>query len=60
MILGGAAEALDSRPGCQMLTLKGRKGFIRIALETGSQLVPVYSFGETELYEQVLSINLFF
>uniref|UniRef100_A0A0N4UX67 diacylglycerol O-acyltransferase n=1 Tax=Enterobius vermicularis TaxID=51028 RepID=A0A0N4UX67_ENTVE len=53
LVVGGAAEALDSRPGCQMLTLKGRKGFIRIALETGSQLVPVYSFGETELYEQV-------
>ena len=54
--LGGAAEALDSHPGKHMLTLKYRKGFARIALETGAQLVPVYSFGETELFEQVISL----
>uniref|UniRef100_A0A0N5AI68 Acyltransferase n=1 Tax=Syphacia muris TaxID=451379 RepID=A0A0N5AI68_9BILA len=53
LVVGGAAEALDSHPGSHVLTLKERKGFVKIALETGAQLVPVYSFGETELYEQV-------
>lgn len=53
LVVGGAAEALDAHPGKHILTLKNRKGFVRIALETGAQLVPVYSFGENEVYQQV-------
>lgn len=53
LVVGGAAEALDAHPGSHMLTLKNRKGFIRLALETGAQLVPLYSFGENELFDQV-------
>ncbi|XP_065644154.1 2-acylglycerol O-acyltransferase 2-A [Hydra vulgaris] len=53
VIVGGAAESLDARPGSCTLTLKSRKGFIRMALLTGAQLVPVYSFGENDLYKQV-------
>jgi len=52
IIVGGAAESLDAHPGSCTLTLKDRKGFIRMALLTGAQLVPVYSFGENELYNQ--------
>lgn len=51
--VGGVAEMLNARPGCPILTLKNRKGFVRTALETGAQLVPSYSFGELELYDQV-------
>ncbi|KAK6108844.1 Diacylglycerol acyltransferase family protein [Brugia pahangi] len=53
LIVGGAEEALDAHPGSHMLTLSKRKGFIKIAIETGAQLVPMYSFGENELFEQV-------
>ena len=35
IIVGGAAEILDMRPDNYVLTLLGRKGFIRLALETG-------------------------
>lgn len=33
--IGGAAESLDARPGSYTLTLKNRKGFARMALQTG-------------------------
>ncbi|CAN2390541.1 O-acyltransferase [Pristimantis euphronides] len=51
--VGGAAESLDARPGAFTLLLKNRKGFIRLAIEHGASLVPIFSFGENELYDQV-------
>ncbi|XP_053165821.1 2-acylglycerol O-acyltransferase 2 [Hemicordylus capensis] len=51
--VGGAREALDARPGAFTLMLKNRKGFIRLAIEHGTPLVPVFSFGENELFDQV-------
>uniref|UniRef100_A0A1I7VSG0 diacylglycerol O-acyltransferase n=1 Tax=Loa loa TaxID=7209 RepID=A0A1I7VSG0_LOALO len=53
LIVGGAEEALDAHPGSHILTLSKRKGFIKIAIETGAQLVPMYCFGENDLFEQV-------
>ncbi|VDO41272.1 unnamed protein product, partial [Onchocerca flexuosa] len=53
LIVGGAEEALDAHPGSHILTLNKRKGFIKIAIETGAQLVPMYCFGENELFKQV-------
>ncbi len=52
VVVGGALEALDARPGVAELTLNRRKGFVRVALEHGARLVPVYCFGENELYDQ--------
>ena len=51
-ISGGAAEALNAHPGEHVLILNKRKGFIKVALETGAQLVPLYSFGENEVFRQ--------
>ncbi|CAB3398361.1 unnamed protein product [Caenorhabditis bovis] len=53
IVVGGAAEALDAHPGKHTLTLANRKGFVREALKTGAQLVPVYAFGENNVYKQV-------
>ncbi|XP_052635564.1 2-acylglycerol O-acyltransferase 2-B-like isoform X2 [Harpia harpyja] len=51
--LGGPPESLDAHPGALTLQLLGRKGFVRIALEHGASLVPVFSFGENELFRQI-------
>ncbi|KAK9402587.1 2-acylglycerol O-acyltransferase 2-A-like [Crotalus adamanteus] len=53
IVVGGAKEALDAHPGAYTLVLQNRKGFVRLAIENGMPLVPVFSFGENELYDQV-------
>lgn len=55
IVVGGARESLDALPGSLQLVLKRRKGFIKLAIRTGADLVPVLSFGENDLYEQVSS-----
>ncbi|KXN66471.1 diacylglycerol acyltransferase [Conidiobolus coronatus NRRL 28638] len=50
--VGGGAEMIFSVPGTAKLIIKNRYGFIKIALETGSDLVPVYAFGENSTYNQ--------
>ncbi|XP_054851505.1 2-acylglycerol O-acyltransferase 3 [Eublepharis macularius] len=53
IVVGGAAESLDCSPGEQRVRLQGRRGFVRLALQHGAALVPVYSFGETDLFRQL-------
>ncbi|XP_055278655.1 2-acylglycerol O-acyltransferase 2 [Moschus berezovskii] len=53
VIVGGVQEALDARPGGYKLVLRNRKGFIRLALMHGAALVPVFSFGENDIFKQV-------
>ncbi|KHJ87637.1 diacylglycerol acyltransferase [Oesophagostomum dentatum] len=53
VVVGGAEEAMEARPGSHTLTLKNRKGFVKEALKTGAYLVPVYTFGENEIFHQV-------
>ncbi|PKI84565.1 Dga1p [Malassezia vespertilionis] len=52
IVVGGAQESLNSRPGELNLTLKRRFGFVRVAIRTGSDLVPVLAFGENDIYMQ--------
>lgn len=51
--IGGAKESYNCRPGTHKIVLKNRKGFVKLALRNGTSLVPVFSFGETELYDQL-------
>uniref|UniRef100_A0A8C9VP63 Acyltransferase n=1 Tax=Scleropages formosus TaxID=113540 RepID=A0A8C9VP63_SCLFO len=51
--VGGAPEALDAHPGAYTLQLANKKGFVKLAMEHGAHLVPVFSFGENELFDQV-------
>jgi len=53
LVLGGAKESLDAHPGFHTLTLKNRKGFVKLALQTGACLVPCYAFGENNVFDQM-------
>lgn len=55
IVIGGARESLDALPHTMRLVLKRRKGFIKLAIRTGADLVPVLAFGENDIYEQVRS-----
>lgn len=55
IVIGGARESLDALPHTLRLVLKRRKGFIKLAIRTGADLVPILAFGENDLYEQVRS-----
>ncbi|KAI9030583.1 pyridoxal phosphate-dependent transferase [Hyaloraphidium curvatum] len=48
LVPGGAAE--QAYVGSNRLVLHRRKGLVRMAMRTGAKLVPVWIFGENELY----------
>ena len=48
---GGETEQLLTVRGRERVYLSGRKGFIKLALERGCEVCPVYAFGESDLYE---------
>uniref|UniRef100_A0AC34QKE2 Acyltransferase n=1 Tax=Panagrolaimus sp. JU765 TaxID=591449 RepID=A0AC34QKE2_9BILA len=54
IVVGGAEEALDSCPGTHNLNLKSRKGFCHYAIANGADIIPSYSFGENDVYDQTL------
>lgn len=58
IVVGGASEALYAKPRTNDLVIKRRLGFIKLALTTGSSLVPIMSFGENDIYDQVLNPKL--
>jgi len=48
---GGVKEQLMTERGRHRVFLKSRKGFVKLALQHGCSLVPIYVFGETDLYD---------
>ncbi len=52
LVVGGAAESLLALPGTDKLVILGpkRKGFVRMALQEGAALIPVYTFHNTDTY----------
>jgi len=53
IVLGGGSESLLARPGRYDLVLSRRRGFIKVALETGAALVPCIGFGEPEMFRTI-------
>ncbi|KAI9839662.1 MAG: hypothetical protein M1819_002288 [Sarea resinae] len=53
IVVGGARESLDAHPGTLRLVLGRRLGFVKLAIRTGADLVPVLGFGENDLYDQL-------
>ncbi|KAK0450461.1 diacylglycerol-acyltransferase [Desarmillaria tabescens] len=52
IVVGGAAEILSAHPGTADLTLRKRLGFIKLAIQEGADLVPVFS-GENDILSQL-------
>lgn len=51
--VGGSREFNIARPNTMDIVIKIRKGFIRVAVETGAEIVPVLAFGENELFDRI-------
>ncbi|CAO3633044.1 unnamed protein product [Cunninghamella echinulata] len=52
IVVGGAQEAMNAFPGTNDIILEKRLGFVKLAIEQQADLVPVFCFGETDLYQQ--------
>ena len=50
IVVGGVKEIHLKDPRFINLYIKNRYGFVKIALETGSDLIPTFCFGENDIY----------
>jgi len=53
IVIGGARESLETKPGTMRLILNCRRGFVKLAIANKADLVPVMCFGENDIYDQV-------
>lgn len=53
LVVGGMREAGFVPRNTYRCVVAKRRGFVRVALETGASLVPAISFGENNLYKNV-------
>jgi hypothetical protein len=51
IVVGGEEESMYTTQGQDIVVLKKRKGFIRLALSYGVDLVPVFGVGNTDTYK---------
>jgi 2-acylglycerol O-acyltransferase 2 len=53
MIPGGVAEMAISSTEQERVFLRARRGFIKLCIQTGADIVPVYHFGNTQIMSQL-------
>jgi 2-acylglycerol O-acyltransferase 2 len=56
LVTGGAKESMTAHPYTSKVVLKTRAGFIKVALRAGASLVPIWGFGENNIFEN-LAVN---
>jgi hypothetical protein len=58
LYVGGIAELFKTCREEERLFLSGRKGFIKMALRSGVDIVPIYLFGNTSVLSVVSKVYL--
>lgn len=53
LVVGGVREAQVFAPNTYRFVVAKRRGYARVALETGASLVPAISFGENNVYRTI-------
>ena len=53
LVTGGAKESMLAQPYSSKVVLNSRYGFVKVAIKAGANLVPMWGFGENNLYENM-------
>lgn len=59
LVVGGEQESIRTRAGTDIVWLHRREGFIRLAMRHGAPLVPVYTFGLTDIFHTATPLQAF-
>ncbi|KAL9968829.1 hypothetical protein ACROYT_G020966 [Oculina patagonica] len=57
IVIGGVSDALNTNANSYVLTVERRRGFVKLALETGSPLVPVFGFGQNNVFRRLPKVS---
>jgi len=62
LVVGGIHEMFYTTRGdeCEQIIIRKRKGFVKLAIQTGSDLIPMYTFGANQTYLRLFSKNSVF